>query len=120
MTIYDLPALVSIAYTNVLTPSNIEAVFKSIRIYPFNSQIFFDSDFLPGYVTDYDLLLPAAGEVEMTSNKTLKNLLKDQLFGYDDSQENNEIANSTAAGIEQQPSTSSDAPVNSSKQESER
>ena len=70
-------------------------------------------DFLPGYVTDHDLLLPAAGETETTSNKTLENLLKDRLFG------NNEIANNTAANIEQQPSTSSDAAVNPSKQESE-
>ena len=51
----------------------------------------------------------------MFSNKTPENLLKDQFFGNDDSQENNEIANSTAADIEQQPSTSSDAAVNPSK-----
>ena len=68
---------------------------------------------MPGYVTDHDLLLPAAGEARTTSNKTPENLLKDQLFG------NNEIANSTAADIEQQPSTSSDATVNPSKQGSE-
>ena len=28
MTIYDLPALVAIAYTNAVTPSNIQAGFK--------------------------------------------------------------------------------------------
>ena len=100
MTIYDLPALVAIAYTNAATPSNIQAGFKSTGIYSFNSQIFSDLDFLPGYVTDHDILLPAAGEAGTTSNKTPENLLKDQLFG------NNEIANSTAANIEQQPSTS--------------
>ena len=61
---------------------------------------------MPEYVTDHDLLLPAAGEAGTTSNETPENLLKDQLFGNDDSQENNEIANSTAADIEQQPSTS--------------
>ena len=109
-TIYDLPALAAIAYTNAVTPSNIQAGFKSTGIYPFNSQIFSDSDFLPGYVTDHDILLPAAGEAGTTSNKTPENLLKDQLFG------NNEIANSTATNIEQQPSTSSDAAVNPSKQ----
>ena len=80
MTIYDLPALVAIAYINVVTPSNIQAGFKSTGIYSFSSQIFSDSDFLPGYVTDHDLLLPAAGEARMTSNKTPENLLKDQLF----------------------------------------
>ena len=68
---------------------------------------------MPGYVTNHDLLLPAAGEAGTTSNKTLENLLKDQLF------ENNQISNSTAADIEQQPSTSSDAAVNPSEQGSE-
>ena len=102
---YDLPALVAIAYTNAVTQSNIQAGFKSTGIYSFNSQIFFDSDFLPGYVTNHDLLLPAAGEAGTTCNKTPENLLKDQLFGNDNSQENNKIANSTAADIEQQPST---------------
>ena len=76
MTIYDLPALVEIAYTNAVTRSNIQAGFKSIGIYTFDSQIFSDSDFLPGYVVDHDLLLPAAGEAETTSNKTPENLLK--------------------------------------------
>ena len=60
--------------------------------------------------------MPAAGEAGTTSNKTPENSLKDQLFGNDDSQENNEIANSTAADIEQQPSTLLDAAVNPSKQ----
>ena len=100
MTIYDLQVLVSIAYTNAVTPSNIQTGFKSTGIYTFNSQIFSDLDFLPGYVTDHDLLLPAAGETGATSNKTSENLLKDQLF------ENNQIANSA------EPSTSSDAAVN--------
>ena len=57
--------------------------------------------------------MAAAGEAGTTFNKTPENLLKDQLF------RNNEIANSTAANIEQQPSTSSDAAVNPSKQGSE-
>ena len=115
MTIYDLPALVAVAYTNAVTPLNIQAGFKSTGIYLFNSQICSDLNFLPGYVTDHDLLLPAAGETGTTFNKTPENLLKDQLFG------NNEIANSTAADIEQQSSinTSSDAAVNPSKQGSE-
>ena len=116
MTIYDLPALVAIAYTNAVTPPNIQAGFKSTGIYLFNSQIFSDSDFLPRYVTDHDILLPASGEIGTTSNETPENLLKNQLFGNDDSQENNKIANSNAADVEQQPFTSSDAAVNPSKQ----
>ena len=42
MTIYDFPALVAIAYTNAVTPLNIQAGFKSTAIYPFNSKIFSD------------------------------------------------------------------------------
>ena len=74
---------------------------------------------MPRYVTDHDLLLPAAEEARTTSNKTPENLLKDQLFGNDDSQENNKIANSPTADIVQQLSTSSNAAVNPSKQGSE-
>ena len=54
-----------------------------------------------GYVTDHNLLLPAAGEAGTTSNKTLENLFKDQLFG------NNEIANSTAADVTESQTASS-------------
>ena len=113
MTIYDLPALVAIAYANAVTPSNIQAGFKSTGIYPFNSQIVSDLDFLPECIIDHNHLLPAAGESGTTSNKTSENLLKDQLFG------NNKIANSAAADIEQQSFTSSNAAVNPLKQGSE-
>ena len=70
MTIYDLPALAAIAYTNAVTSSNIQPGFKSTGIYSFNSQIFSNSNFFSEYVTDHNLLLPAAGEAETTSNKT--------------------------------------------------
>ena len=33
------------AYTNAVTPSNIQAGFKSTEIYPFNSQIFLTRTF---------------------------------------------------------------------------
>ena len=77
MNIYDLPTLVAIAYVNAVTPSNIRAGFKSAGIYFFKSQIISDLDFLAGYITDHDILLPAAREAGTTSNKTLENLLKD-------------------------------------------
>ena len=116
MTNYDLPALIAIAYTNAVTPSNIQAGFKLTGIYLFNSQIFSDSDFFPKYVTDYDFSLAAVGEAETSFNEIPKSLLEDLLAGNDDNQKNNEIAKSTAADKEQQPSASSDAAVTSSKQ----
>ena len=106
----------AITYTNAVTASIIQAGFKLIGMYSFNIQIFSDSDFLPGYITNYDFSLSAAGEAEKTFNETPKTLVEDQLAGNNNGQENNEIAKSTAADIKQQPSTSSNAAVNPSKQ----
>ena len=62
---------------------------------------------MPEYVTDHDLLLPAAGEAETTFNQNPGTSFEYQLAGNDDSQENNEIVETTAADIEQQPPISS-------------
>ena len=116
ITIYDLPALVAFACTSAVTPSNIQAGFKSTEIYPFNSQIFSDSDFFPGCVTNHLFSLPATGEAETTSNKTPKTLLEYQLAENDDRQENNKIAKSTAVDTEQPPSKSSEPLLNKDRQ----
>ena len=58
-------------------------------------------DFLPGYVTDHDLSLPASGEAETTSNEIPETLLENQLDGNNGSNENNEIAKTTAVYIVQ-------------------
>ena len=52
MTIYDIPITVSHAYPLSMTPTNIQSGFRCTGIYPFNRNIFSDTDFAPSYVTD--------------------------------------------------------------------
>lgn len=52
MTIYDLPALVKTAMSLAATPSNITAGFACTGIWPYNKDIFPETDFAPASVTD--------------------------------------------------------------------
>ena len=52
MTIYDVPAMVGVAYPKAMTPANIQAGFKVSGISPFNRNVFTDDEFLPADVTD--------------------------------------------------------------------
>ena len=52
MTIYDVPAMVGLAYPKAMTPANIQAGFKVFGISPFNRNVFTDDEFLPADVTD--------------------------------------------------------------------
>lgn len=52
MTIYDIPSVVSIAYPLAATPTNIHSGFVVAGIAPFNRDIFTESDYAAGYVTD--------------------------------------------------------------------
>ena len=52
MTIYDVPGIVRTALPNAITPRNIISGFQVTGIYPFNRDIFSESDFLPSYSTD--------------------------------------------------------------------
>ena len=52
MTIYDVPAMVGLAYRKAMTPANIQAGFKVSGISPFNRNVFTDDEFLPADVTD--------------------------------------------------------------------
>ena len=52
MTIYDVPAMVGLAYPKAMTPANIQAGFKVSGISPFNRNVFTDDEFLPADVTD--------------------------------------------------------------------
>ena len=52
MTIYDVPGIVRTALPSAITPRNIISGFQVTGIYPFNRDIFSESDFLPSYSTD--------------------------------------------------------------------
>lgn len=52
MSIYDIPSIVHTALPLAATPNNITAGFRVSGIYPFNRDIFPDSEFMAAYVTD--------------------------------------------------------------------
>ena len=52
MTIYDLPGIVKSALPRAASPANIQAGFGCTGIWPFDRDIFSDSDFAPSLVTD--------------------------------------------------------------------
>lgn len=52
LTIYDIAGLVGKAFPQSFTPSNILSAFNSTGIWPFNENIFTDSDFMCSAVTD--------------------------------------------------------------------
>jgi hypothetical protein len=55
MTIYDIQSIVSQSLPNALAPKNIKHGFLLTGIWPFNTEIFTDEDFLPSAVTDRPL-----------------------------------------------------------------
>jgi hypothetical protein len=55
MTICDIPSTVNQSLRNALTPKNIKSGFLVTGIWPFNTDIFTDEDFLPSAVTDRPL-----------------------------------------------------------------
>jgi len=55
MTIYDIPSIVKQALPLAVTPVNITSGFKACGIYPFNSEIFQESDFSGSIPTDRPL-----------------------------------------------------------------
>lgn len=52
ITIYDISGLLGRAYPMAMTPRNITKSFEVTGIYPLNSDIFTDDEFLSSYVTD--------------------------------------------------------------------
>ena len=52
MTIYDLPGIVKSSLPRAASPGNIQAGFACTGIWPFNRDIFSESDFAPSSVTD--------------------------------------------------------------------
>ncbi len=52
MSIYDIPPIVRTVLPLAITPSNIAAGFQATGIFPFNRDIFPESEYMAGYVTD--------------------------------------------------------------------
>ncbi|XP_067944474.1 uncharacterized protein [Watersipora subatra] len=52
ITIYEMAQLSGVAFTKSVTNANIIAGFRATGIYPYNADIFDDSEFLPADVTD--------------------------------------------------------------------
>lgn len=50
--LFHIPKPLNFAFTNSMTPRNITSAFKITGIYPMNSNIFTDEDFLTNFVTD--------------------------------------------------------------------
>lgn len=60
MSIYDVPAIVEKALPRAAKSSNIKSGFRTTGIYPFNSNIFTDTDFMAGEVTNRPLEIEQA------------------------------------------------------------
>lgn len=50
--IYNIPKIVNSAFLSAMTPNNIVSGLRSTGIFPFNRDIFQESDFAPAIVTD--------------------------------------------------------------------
>lgn len=69
MTIYDVATCVGKAYVEALTPSNIISGFRKSGIFPFNPNIFTESDFLCSYVTNRPLTTSVSSSINIAQQK---------------------------------------------------
>lgn len=71
MTIYDIPGITATALPLALTQNNIQAGFKCTGVFPFNRQIFSETDFGPSFVTDREL--PTSDQELIVNNEQAHN-----------------------------------------------
>jgi hypothetical protein len=81
MTIYDLPGIVNMSLNFAATPANIKAGFLVTGIFPDNTDVFPDEDFLSSYVTDGQALATDTA----ASNYSNGNIEHDEPAGPDPS-----------------------------------
>ena len=67
MSIYDIPAIVATCLPCAATLSNVIAGFKATGIYPFDRNIFTESDFAPGFITDRPLIVEEQSSLQARS-----------------------------------------------------
>lgn len=72
MTIYDIPGILTTAYPQAMTIQNIQSGCRTTGIWPFNRDIFSDTDFAPSLVTDreYPIDEPMTGNSEKENEPT--------------------------------------------------
>lgn len=68
MTIYDIPGLVARAFPLAATPENIQSGFRVSGIYPFNQEIFNESEFSLSFLTDRSFSLQSTSTAPSSSN----------------------------------------------------
>lgn len=70
MTIYDIPSLVARAFPQAATPDNIQSGFRVSGIYPFNQDVFNETEFSLSFLTDRSFSLQSTSAAPSSSNDT--------------------------------------------------
>ena len=69
VTIYDIPELVNEAQLSAIVPRNVISCFRNTGIYPYNMDIFNETDYAPSAITDRELSEePNANVAELNAN----------------------------------------------------
>lgn len=112
ITVYDIPKLTNIAFTNSFTIKNIVSAFKTTGIYPVNQLIFSHDDFDSSYATDRPEpaalevpalpIVPAIPEVP-TSTEEISNNLANNLITLSASSQSGPIVSSSTMHISLMP-----------------
>lgn len=67
MTIYDIPGIVKTSFEIAVTPRNVSAGFSTTGLWPVNTEIFQDADYLPSQITDRPLATSQSSAAESPS-----------------------------------------------------
>lgn len=94
MTIYDVPGIVKSAFEIAVTPRNVSAGFTSTGLWPVNTEIFQDADFLPSQMTDRafvtsnssatDNSAPSTSNLNISNESISRAMSVNEIFIYDE------------------------------------
>lgn len=85
MTIYNIPSIVAASFPQAFTIKNIQTGFRCTGIFPFNKNIFDDSDFALSYVTDRPM--PLSTNQEESSITTTPEIVEENITAQGGSQD---------------------------------